>query len=109
MKTATFKRVLLIFFGMGLSKMTAQINPIIVPRSYENTTDTVKQFFKDDVIKIEPDSVYLLNQMQLSHYRLLLKFKVAVNQDNANIERIFNELVDSVTRNLAKLDDLNKK
>ena len=109
MKTATFKRVLLIFFGMGLSKMTAQINPIIVPKSYENTTDTVKQFFKDDVIKIEPDSVYLLNQMQLSHYRLLLKFKVAVNQDNANIERIFNELVDSVTRNLAKLDDLNKK
>ncbi len=109
MKTATFRWLLPLFLGLGLSKMTAQINPIIVPKSYENTTDTVKQFFKGDVISIEPDSVYLLNEMQLSHYRLLLKFKVAVNQDNANIERIFNELVDSVTRNLAKLDDLNKK
>ena len=109
MKMATFRWLLPLFFSMGLSKMAAQINPIVVPKSYENTIDTVKQFFKDDVIKIEPDSVYLLNQMQLTHYRLLLKFKVAVNQDNANIEHIFNELVDSVTRNLAKLDDLNKK
>ncbi len=109
MKTATFRCLLPLFFLVSLSKMTAQINPIVVPKSYENTIDTVKQFFKGDVVSIEPDSVYLLNQMQLSHYRLLLKFKVAVNQDNANIERIFNELVDSVTRNLAKLDDLNKK
>ncbi len=109
MKTATFRWLLPLFFFMGLSKMTAQINPIVVPKSYENTIDTVKQFFKGDLILIEPDSVYVLNQMQLSHYRLLLKFKVAVNQDNTNIERIFNELVDSVTLNLAKLDDLNKR
>lgn len=109
MKATTFQWLLPLFFLIGLSDMTAQINPIVVPKSYENTTDTVKQFFKGDVLSIEPDSVYLLNEMQLSHYRLLLKFKVAVNQDNANIERIFNELVDSVTKNLAKLDDLNKK
>lgn len=109
MKKMSFLRLLPLVFSGFVSTLTAQINPISVPKSYENTSDTVKQFFKGDVIAIETDSVYLLNELRFKHYQLLMKFKVAVSQDNANIQKIFNDLVQSVTTNLASLEKLNKE
>lgn len=109
MKKMSLLRLLpLVFSGFAVA-LSAQINPISVPKSYENTSDTVKQFFKGDVIAIETDSVYLLNELRFKHYQLLMKFKVAVSQDNANIQKIFNDLVQSVTTNLASLEKLNKE
>ena len=105
----SFFRLLPLLFSGFVSVLTAQINPISVPKSYENTSDTVKQFFKGDVIAIETDSVYLLNELRFKHYQLLMKFKVAVSQDNANIQKIFSDLVQSVTTNLASLEKLNKE
>ncbi len=110
MKTTRFQWVFTLVFtfvlSMILSKTTAQIYQI--PSSYANATDTVKQFFKGDTLVIAQDSAYLLNQMQLTHYKLLMKFKVDVSRDNANLQQIFNDLVKSVTNNLAKLERLNK-
>lgn len=101
-----FTLVFTLLLSMSLSKMTAQIYPI--PAAYANATDTVKQFFKGDTLVVAQDSAYLLNQMQLKHYQLLMKFKVDVSRDNANLQQIFNDLVQSVTNNLAKLERLNK-
>ena len=106
MKTTRFQWVFTLVLSLCLSKMTAQIYPI--PAAYANATDTVKQFFKGDTLVIAQDSAYLLNQMQLTHYKLLMKFKVDVSRDNANLQQIFNDLVQSVTNNLAKLEKLNK-
>ena len=105
MTSTRFQWVFTLVFTMSLSKMTAQFYPI--PAAYANATDTVKQFFKGDTLVIAQDSAYLLNQMQLTHYKLLMKFKVDVSRDNANLQQIFNDLVQSVTNNLAKLEKLN--
>ena len=89
--------------------MTAQTNPIVVPKAYESEKDIVKQFFKGDTMAIEPDSVYLLNQMRFTQYQLLMKFKVAVSEHNADIQKIFNDLVQNITKDLANLEQLNKQ
>jgi hypothetical protein len=109
MTTTYFRWFLPLFFLTGLSKMTAQTNPIVVPKAYESEKDTVKQFFKGDVMAIEPDSVYLLNQMRFTQYQLLMQFKLEVGKHNADIQKIFNDLVQSITKDLAHLEQLNKQ
>jgi hypothetical protein len=109
MKATTFRWLLPLFLSIGASALTAQINPIIVPKAYETEKDTVKQFFKGDTLAVEPDSVYLLNQMRFTQYQLLMKFKVSVSEHNADIQKIFNDLVQSITKDLANLEQLNKQ
>lgn len=106
MKKTLFQWVFTLILSIGLSNLTAQIYQI--PAAYANATDTVKQFFKGDTLVITQDSAYLLNQMQLRHYQLLMKFKLDVSRDNANLQDIFNKLVKSVTSNLAELEKLNR-
>ena len=106
MKATIFQWVITLFLSMGLSKMTAQIYPILP--SHDTVTETVKQFFRGDTVVFVIDSAYLLNKMQLKHYELLLSFKVKVSQQNANIQQILNDLVKSTNSNLARLETLNK-
>ena len=96
-----------LFLGINASTLTAQIRP--VPKTYETEKDTVKQFFKGDTLAIEPDSVYLLNQMRFTQYQLLMQFKLEVGKHNADIQKIFNDLVQNITKDLASLEQLNKQ
>ena len=109
MKATLFQWLLPLFFSLSLSEISAQINPIPVPASYVHATDTVKQFFKGDVLSIAQDSVYLLNQRQLDYYRLLMSFKIDVGKDNLNMKQVFDNLFKSMTATLVEMESLNKQ
>jgi hypothetical protein len=107
MKATHFQWLLPLFLSISTFTLTAQIYQ--VPKTYEAEKEVVKQFFKGDTLTVEPDSVYLLNQIRFTQYQLLMKFKVSVSEHNADIQKIFNDLVQSITKDLANLEQLNKQ
>ena len=109
MKATLFQWLLPLFLSLSFSKMSAQIHPIPVPASYAHATDTVKQFFKGDMLAIAQDSVYLLNQRQLDYYRLLMSFKIDVSKDNLNMQQVFDKLYKSMAATLVDMESLNKQ
>ena len=107
MKNFRFIGALLLFLSLSPHHATAQIFQI--PADYKTVKDTVKQFGKGDTLVIGYDSVYLLNQTQLRYYQLLMKLKIAVSQDNTNIEKLFKDLLQSLSGDLTKLESLSKQ
>ena len=109
MKATRLQWLLPLFLSLSFSKISAQINLIPVPASYAHATDTVKQFFKGDMLSIAQDSVYLLNQRQLDYYRLLMSFKIDVTKDNLNMQQVFDKLYKSMAAMLVDMESLNKQ
>jgi hypothetical protein len=107
MKATIFWCLSLLLLSLNAATLTAQIYQ--VPETYAAQKDTVKQFFKGDTLTIEPDSVYLLNPIRFKQYQLLMQFRLEVGKQNADIQKIFNDLVQSITRDLANLEQLNKQ
>ncbi len=96
--------VCLCFVTIKIDAQTYQINA-----EYDASADTVKQFGKGDILVINYDSVYLLNQMQFRHYQLLMELKVAVTKDNTNMQTLFQDMIKAINKDLAKLNTLNKE
>jgi hypothetical protein len=105
MKTTHFR--LLLILGLILPISASQAQTFQIDSTFENARDTIRQFHRGDMITVATDSVYMLNQIQLNYYRLLMNLKVSVGQDNEKLQKVFDELVKNVNSNLTTLTVLN--
>ena len=101
MFTSRFFLVLGLIVFVNLSKISAQIHRIA--ENYKYVKDTVKQFGGGDTLVIEYDSVYVLNHTQMHYYKLLINLKADISQDNSNLDELFKNLLQSMTKDLAEL------
>lgn len=91
---------------LHLPKSAAQVH--YIRDDFKTERDTVHQYGKNATLNIEIDSVYLLNQTQFDYYALLMRLKVDVKKNNANIEGLINGLLKSLSNDLSQLESLNK-
>lgn len=99
--------VLFCFLVLHLPETTAQVHEINA--DFKAVRDTVQQYGQGSTLVIKVDSVYLLNQAQFDYYELLMRLKVDVKKNNANIEGLINGLLKTLRNDLTHLEDLNKE
>ena len=92
---------------LHLPQSVAQVH--YIREDFKTVRDTVHQYGKNTTLNIEIDSVYLLNQTQFDYYALLMRLKVDVRKNNANIEGLINGLLKSLSNDLSQLEGLNKE
>jgi hypothetical protein len=99
--------VALLFFLSAPTHVSAQVFEI--KSDFKEVRDTIYQYGSGDTLAVGYDSVYLLNQTQIRYYQLLMNLKVAVRDDQSQIERIIKDLLQTMSGNLTKLESLNEK
>ena len=102
----SFISLLALFLGLSLP-VSAQIH--FINEQHDQARDSVKRYGKGDTLVVQYDSVYLFNRTQVTYYDMLMKLKVTVTKDNKSLEKLFTDLLNKMTMNLAELDDLSKK
>ena len=98
--------ILALILGLSLP-VSAQIH--FINEQHDQARDSVKRYGKGDTLVVQYDSVYLFNRTQVTYYDMLMKLKVTVTKDNKSLEKMFTDLLNKMTMNLAELDDLSKK
>jgi hypothetical protein len=106
MRTVCYLTTLLFFLSVPMY-VSAQVFEI--KSDFKEVKDSIYQYGKGDTLAITYDSVYLLNQTQIRYYQLLMNLKVAVRDDQSQIERIIKDLLQSMSGSLTKLESLNEK
>lgn len=109
MKTSYLIPIFCFFFNLNPFLSSAQIHWHTIGKEHGDARDSVRRFGNRDTLVINFDSVYVLNQTQVRYYDLLMKLKLSVTKDNKQLEKLFTELVNNTTRNLAELENLSKQ
>jgi hypothetical protein len=110
MKTVCFLPILCFFLNLMPAVTSAQIKHLhYIKEDHSSVRDSVTRYGIGDTLVVQYDSVYVFNRTQVRYYELLMQLKVSVAKDNKQLEKLFNELFNNVTKNLADLEGLSKK